>query len=208
MESNTTAIPDMYRNFRECVEAGDTIKVKELLEKGVAVGESLLFLATCKGHTEIVTMLLSARANPHFSMGGETPLHIASGRGHAEIVRALIRAGACVDTPNMRGNTPLQYALSGTSNIEIIAMLLDAGVDVDSVVGEREKQTPIHIAVIVALHTGNIEAVKLVLARGADVTIKNAHGETLLDVIDDYVDDRVRKQIKQMLWDHLNPDPC
>jgi ankyrin repeat protein len=159
-------------------------------------------------------MLLSAGANPHFSMGDETPLHIASERGHTEIVRALIRAGACIDTPNMRGNTPLQYALSGTSNIDIIAMLLDAGVDVDSVIGEREKNTPIYIAVLVALGTGNIEAVKLLLARGADVTIENAHGKTALDFVDDRVINiynmrrrDVQKQIKQMLWDHLNPDP-
>lgn len=105
---------------------------------------------------------------------GENALMIAALRGHEDIVRALLRRGAQVNRP---GWTPLHYAASGKTEaaLPITRLLLDhhAYLDAESPNGT----TPLMMA---ALY-GRSEVVDLLLAEGADATVRNQQGLDALD---------------------------
>lgn len=56
-----------------------------------------LFLATNKGHTDIVKLLLDKGADPKPATDGPTPLELATKQGRTEIVDMLLNAGANKD---------------------------------------------------------------------------------------------------------------
>ena len=63
-------------------------------------GVTPLLKAAQKGHTEIVTALLAAKAdvNAANKTDGVTPLYMAAAKGHTEIVTTLLEANADVNT--------------------------------------------------------------------------------------------------------------
>ena len=94
-------------------------------------GNTPLFWASDKGHSEVVKLLLAApgihvnRANKE----GNTPLHFASKEGHVEVEKLLLRVpGIDVNRADValrygRRRTPLEVA----KNDEIRALLRAAG---------------------------------------------------------------------------------
>ncbi len=70
--------------------------VRELLARGAAVntadndGATPLYIASQKGHLEVVRELLARGANPGLATNrGSTALSIATAKGHAAIVQLL-----------------------------------------------------------------------------------------------------------------------
>ena len=60
-------------------------------------------MANQEGHTDIVSLLLKANANPDLhSDDGVTPLYMASQEGHADIVDLLLEANANVNFTQIR----------------------------------------------------------------------------------------------------------
>lgn len=108
------------------------------------VGESPLMLAVQKSHTEVVTYLLEAGANPNVQstrLERDMPLHYAATRGMTAIVQAL-----CADqrtelnAQNGMGLTPLLCAFKShgmveeesqksVSSLDVVQTLLKAGAD-------------------------------------------------------------------------------
>lgn len=182
---------------------GDLAKLKQLLALGVNVESrdsqdtlSLppLIWACWSGHLNIVRELLAARANVNLKQSdGITALHYACGHGHTEIVHALLAAGADIDSPeHTLGTTELHGACVG-GHQEIIRVVLAAGADVatkqDSdrchtctvrdpydVVRPNNEWTLLHVA----SRYGRPEAVRELLASGAEVDAKNKCGSTPL----------------------------
>lgn len=105
---------------------------------------------------------------------GENALMLAALRGHLDIVQALIRRGAQVNRP---GWTALHYAATGKTDqaLPIARLLLEhyAYIDAESPNGS----TPLMMA---ALY-GRDEVVELLLAEGADASVRNQQGLTALD---------------------------
>lgn len=99
---------------------------------------------------------------------GTTPLHWAVRANDVDAAQRLIRAGANPDAANRYGVTPLSLAADNAS-APLIQMLLQAGAH------------PTGAILMTAARTGNAEAVRMLLARGADANARESSlGETAL----------------------------
>ena len=144
--------------------------VKFLLDAGILPtkadhgGRTPLFHAVLLGNTEMVNLFLDAGADPtKADLRGNTPLHDAAFREKSEVVKILLAAGADPDKTDNGGATPLHKAVAAcTCKPEMLQLLLDAGADP----GKADKigRTPLSWA----RYRGNTEAVKALLAAGAD----------------------------------------
>ena len=89
--------------------------VARVVNQRNAQGETPLFLASSRGHAEVVSALLSA---PECDVNAEdkrfrTPLHKAVKEGHAEVVELLLAdARIASGLPDVDDNTPLHLAVS------------------------------------------------------------------------------------------------
>jgi ankyrin repeat protein len=105
---------------------------------------------------------------------GMTALHWAVQRRDLEMTNALLNAGADFKVTNRTGAKPL-YLAAGNGDAAVIARLLDAGEDANAVLtGEGET------VLMLTSYTGNPEAVKLLLDRGADPNTQQFRGQTAL----------------------------
>jgi ankyrin len=92
-------------------------------------------------------------------------------QGDTASVRKLLADNPrLANTPNEHGHLPLQAALRGR-NLELARIFLDAGADVHA--RERDTGTPLHFAAV----NGPIQAVELLLARGAKVDSHTVHDD-------------------------------
>ncbi|HYP09672.1 MAG TPA: ankyrin repeat domain-containing protein [Bryobacteraceae bacterium] len=130
--------------------ANNTAVVRMLVNRGVDVnvadnaGFTPLMNAASAGNLELVQLLLAKGAkvnavsgkefektkNGALELGNFTALLLGSTYGPPALVRALLDAGADVQARDVRGMTPLMYAVTSESqNPEIVRMLLAAGAD-------------------------------------------------------------------------------
>lgn len=126
-------------------------------------GNTALIHAVREREEEVVRTLLSANSNVNLADNdGDTALHAASeGMRFSEtILRLLIEAGADVNATNETGRTPLMYAQEATAEI-----LVSAGAELD-VTDEFGMS-----ALMYASEIGESDVVRLLLDRGADVTL-------------------------------------
>ena len=104
---------------------------------------------------------------------GTTALHWAVHRDDPAMVDLLVGAGADVNLTNDYGVTPLSLACTSGS-AEVVARLLDAGAN-------PEVRTEGETALMTAVRTGSVDAVELLITRGADLgAIQLESGQTLL----------------------------
>ncbi|KAK4164970.1 hypothetical protein QBC43DRAFT_378263 [Cladorrhinum sp. PSN259] len=160
-----------------------------LLNKGTEVdvkaqnGDTPLRIACQKGNEAVARLLLDRGADiTAKSNNGWTTLNSALNNGHIEMVKLLLDRGADTTVKNNDGWTPLSLA-SNKGHIEML--LLDRGADIT--VKSNNGWTPLSLA----LNNGHIEMVKLLLDRGADITllldrgaditVKNNNGRTPLN---------------------------
>jgi len=171
---------DAYADFVFAVKFNDAPAVQEFLQRGLDVnsveeyrGESMLMTALRNKSMRVVDLLLqvpdlniNARAK-----NGDTALMVASFLGNADAVRKIIARGAEVNQP---GWTALHYAAANGS-VEAIALLLEhhAYIDTES----PNKTTPL----MMATRFGKLDAARLLIGEGADLTLKNDLGMTALD---------------------------
>ena len=138
--------------------------VKLLVEKGaninaratVGAAVTALMGAASNGNADLTRFLLARKADIHLispdrsgtvkngtvAFGNVTALHFAAGRGDLDTVRLLLDAGANVNARDIRGLTPLVFAVAtDRPNIEIIRLLLARGADRS--LPSETKETPI-----------------------------------------------------------------
>jgi ankyrin repeat protein len=116
--------------------------------------------------TELKSMASSRAALNVRDARGSTPLMYASAVGSVDAVKILIDAGADVSAKNGLDVTALIYAAFDPAKIRL---LVEAGADVNA--RSKVGRTPLIVA---AARPGSAEAVKLLLAKGADTKVADA----------------------------------
>ena len=138
--------------------------------KNNELGEELV-VAAKRGHHDQVHQLLAAGANPnHINHDGDTPLLLASDRGLIHVVRVLLSGGADPSQASeAEGDSPLFWAAS-EGRAGVVLMLLQHGADVNHT--DHDGFT----ALLGAAAKGQLCAVQLLMAWGADGTRRNIYG--------------------------------
>ena len=164
-------------------------------------GASPLWIASIYGLEYIVSHLVASQRQ---SVGcktswGETALHRAAACGNVKILELLLSNGADVTAKDRTGNTSLHHASFFWSGIgapfilpsmqsevweqkartcsvslKVTDLLLDYGADVNAVNSNR--RTALHLAIM----NGQRSLAQLLLARGADVVLKDGFGSAPL----------------------------
>ncbi|KAI5639789.1 ankyrin repeats (3 copies) domain-containing protein [Phthorimaea operculella] len=109
---------------------------------------------------------------------GYTPLHHACLRSHKEIVQLLLSVDASPCVLDKKGANPLHLA-AWKGDVDIVNMLLahsNPRVDINQQTSDQET------AVLIAARSGYVQVVEVLIAHGADVTIKNIKDESALDL--------------------------
>jgi ankyrin repeat protein len=124
------------------------------------------------GELEQVKLFLKQGVNYNaVDQGGQTALMFAAFNGHSEIVLSLIEAGAEIDQRDMVGRTALLYGSTGPFP-ETVKILLDRGADPNIVDSEEHFSPLMHAAA-----EGHLEVVKVLIAHGADRSLRDVDGD-------------------------------
>src|SRR5262245_25483864 len=130
----------------------------------------------------IIRLLTDAGGDPNAADDlGLTPFRSAMRQGRDEVVRVLREAGGSESSltgddrrPSSIDPDQLCYA-AGRNDVEALHRLLDAGADPDAL-GGLDETPPLHWAV----WRGSAEAATLLVARGADIHVRNHYGSDAL----------------------------
>uniref|UniRef100_A0A0G4HJE4 Uncharacterized protein n=1 Tax=Chromera velia CCMP2878 TaxID=1169474 RepID=A0A0G4HJE4_9ALVE len=170
-------------NLRLLALAGVTEVIARLIRESKTVnldvidptkGDTALIVASANGHTEIVRLLVDARANVDLQhTNGTTALIQSSNKGHTDIVRLLLHANASVDMQDKAGYSALMWA-STNGHTDVVRLLVDAKASIDA--QDRDGNT----ALMWASANGHPEIVRLLVDAKANVDMQNKYGNTAL----------------------------
>ncbi|MBL8305668.1 MAG: ankyrin repeat domain-containing protein [Rubrivivax sp.] len=165
---------DAHVEFFRAIGVDDVGTVRTLLERGFDPnalserGQTGLYLAMREGAPRVAAVLL---AHPEIRIDaanavGETALMMAALRGQVDWLPRLLDKGAALERT---GWTALHYAASGPET-RAVALLLDRGARIDAPSPNRST------ALMMAARYGPESSVDLLLARGADLRLRNDLG--------------------------------
>ncbi len=165
------AFAGSYDDFFIAIKREHRNTIEELLKRGFdpntldEQGQPGLILALRLESFEVAEALINSpglhleATNP----AGETALMLASLRGQTKLVERLLKRGAAVNRP---GWTALHYAATAPDE-EPLRRLLDHGAAADA------RSPNGTTALMMAAQYGTSESVDLLMARGADVNLRN-----------------------------------
>ena len=164
------AIDQDHPEFAEMIITRHGFRLQEI---GHPFG-GVLYVASLRGHTEIVKLLLNSGADVNAAEDHRgSALCAASNEGCTEIVKLLLNSGANVNVVHAQYGTALCTA-SYAGNTEIVKLLLNNGADVNAQDGF------IGNALRAASLRGHTEIVKLLLNSGADVNAADRYDRNAL----------------------------
>lgn len=159
--------------------------VKFYISKGAVIDQlggdlnsTPLHWAIRQGHLPMVILLLQHGADPTLIDGeGFSSIHLAVLFQHMPIIAYLISKGQSVNMTDVNGQTPLMLSAYKVIGPEPTGFLLKFNPSL-SAVDKTHQNTPLHWAVA----AGNVSAVDKLLEAGSSLDIRNAKGETPLDM--------------------------
>ncbi len=169
-----------YDEWFRAIRLDDVRVIRNLLERGFDPAtieperfDTGLIQAVRHKSTRVFHLLLSTPGvdiNAR-SRNGDTALMVAALQSDTALALALIDKGAQINRP---GWTALHYAAS-SGNLEIIRHLLEQSAFIDA--ESPNRTTPL----MMAARSGHRDAVALLLAEGADATLRNELGLAAAD---------------------------
>uniref|UniRef100_A0A0G4HYK4 Uncharacterized protein n=1 Tax=Chromera velia CCMP2878 TaxID=1169474 RepID=A0A0G4HYK4_9ALVE len=177
-ETDPQALTDASRK-------GDLLKVKHIIEGARGklnldwqdkIGKTALSLASENGHTDIVRLLVDAKANVDMEdkTSKKTALIWASENGHTDIVRLLVDAKANVDMQNKNSKKTALLWASDNGHTDIVRLLVDAKANVD--MQDQSGKT----ALMCASLAGHTDVVRLLVDAKASVDMQDKKGNSVL----------------------------
>ncbi len=171
-------------------ERGHASIVQRLIERGADVnltgrsGVSPVAAAAYAGRDSIVGILLAHGADAHAPDDtGKTPVVYAAAGGRLDIVKQLMTATRVDLNARYANDLSLLMWASGPDQtvpeaqaIEVVSYLLDAGAHID----DRDDRG--RTALMIAAEGGHVEISGLLLARGADPSLKDKAGKRAADL--------------------------
>jgi len=140
-------------------------KLEELVEE--------LSTAAQSGNLTLCHTLLQNGVNPnHLDLTGFLPLHYACARGHADVARLLLEYGSDC-TAYLTGYSPIELS-ARSGSLQVIEHLLHFGADIEET--GAGKRPPL----VSAVASMQLECVKVLLDRGADINARDVRGNTAL----------------------------
>lgn len=177
--------------------------------EGPSGSETSAFLNVVLDHDiRMVRLMLKYKADPilmykdnmsrYFGRNGEdmkSPLWYAISHKQYDIIKDMLDAGAnpnsvCADF----GNDNLQHPLHMTFDKNIIRLLLEHDADVN-IKSMYYKNTALHEYCDSLIRTIDFEVLNMFLEAGADLTIRNNYGETILE--------NLHKRDRIKIMDHI-----
>jgi len=170
-------------------EGGHTSVVQRLIERGADVnvtgrsGVSPVAAAAYAGNDSVVEALLARGADERApDETGKPPIVYATAGARIEIVKRLLARNVDINTRYPNGLTLLMWA-SGPDEkapearaMQVVSYLLDAGANLDDC-DDRGRT-----ALMIAAEGGHAEIAGLLVARGADPTLKDKAGKRAADL--------------------------
>ena len=178
----------------------DTVKV--LLTLGAEIERknedemTPFLLAAENGHADVVDHLLTLFEKEKHLLndsdgGGNSALHLAATKNLTKTVEVLLKRKADFRRRNVIGWTPLDCAAANGS-YKCVLRILEAGAEVDSMDQRQyEHNTPLHLTAI----KGHANVTKLLLERGAKVTLTNHDDKNALELAIEHSNISVAKAI-------------
>lgn len=150
-----------------------------LLKRGARVnarndrrGTALMYSATA-GDVDAVRLLLKRGADVNArASNGWTALTLAAARGFDEVATALLAHGADPNIADIYGWTPLMRAVQQMRPAVVRVLLDSKGVALDA--RNENKRTALHLAAAGGLR----DIARMLLARGADIHVRDRAGNT------------------------------
>jgi len=143
-------------------------------------GTTALHVACKRGSTGMVKLLLK-KNNTDVKICdnlNNTPLHIACAHGNSQMCKALIDSDVgnqCFKRKNNDGMMPLHVAALASNKKVVQMILLEFSKDMI-----EEKDNNGHTPFLLAVKSGDVEAVEIFIDNGADITVKNKNDANAL----------------------------
>ncbi len=173
----------------QAAENGRLPVVSLLVERGANVslpgrtGTTPLSAAAYMGSVPIVELLMRKGADPKtVDTTGKTAIVYAAGRGFPAVVRLLLGHGVDVNARYGNDLTVLMWAAGHSEEagvkdvVEVLTLLLDSGAHIDD--ADNRGRT----ALMIAAELNHAAAVDLLIARGADKSLKDKEGKRASDL--------------------------
>jgi ankyrin repeat protein len=153
--------------------------------------------ASRAGHENVVKLLIDMKADLNLERGGQTRLYMAVLSDRTAVVKMLVQAGAKGDFKHIRLTDELIRAACHQGGA--IEEVLKRGAKINSTDPQG------HTALMYAANLGLIDNVKLLLAKGANATLKTAYGATALSLAerDNSYEPAKRRRVVELLRAHL-----
>jgi len=173
--------PTANDEFWKAIGRDDTARVQTLLLRGVDTnavhpqfGPAIVVAARERAWNVVreLARIVGTRVDAP-NARGETATMLAALHGNLDVVRLLVEKGAEVNRP---GWTPLHYA-AVSGNVDLLRYLLDQNAYIDA--QSPNRTTPLMMA---ARHD-HVDAVRLLVAAGADPTPRNDTGHDAADYL-------------------------